>query len=93
VIRAHHEQWNGQGYPDHLKADQIPLAARLLSVVDAYLVMITERPYQHARAAAEALAELQRCAGTQFDPRVVETLIDLLQKTQEQQQRELMTVA
>jgi len=93
VIRAHHEQWNGQGYPDHLKADQIPLAARLISVVDAYLVMITERPYQHARAAAEALAELQRCAGTQFDPRVVETLIDLLQKTQEQQQRELMTVA
>src|SRR5436305_1765253 len=67
VICAHHERWDGQGYPDHLKADQIPLAARLVGVADAYTVMITEKSYQHAFSSAEALGELRRCAGTQFD--------------------------
>jgi HD-GYP domain-containing protein (c-di-GMP phosphodiesterase class II) len=93
VIRAHHERWNGQGYPDRLQSEQIPLAARLIAVVDAYAVMITNRPYQLARPQAEALVELQRCAGSQFDPQVVEALIDLLQGTQDQSQREVVSVA
>lgn len=88
VIRAHHEHWDGQGYPDHLKADQIPLAARLIGVVDAYIAMITDRPYRPARSLADARAELRRCAGTQFDPQFVETLIDLLQEMQQEQEIE-----
>jgi len=93
VIRAHHERWDGQGYPDHLQSEQIPLAARLIAVVDSYAVMITNRPYQLARPQAEVLVELQRCAGSQFDPQVVEAMIGLLQGTQDQSQREVASVA
>jgi HD-GYP domain-containing protein (c-di-GMP phosphodiesterase class II) len=78
VIRAHHERWNGQGYPQQLAGEAIPLGARILSVVDAYLAMIVDRPYSKARAPSTALAELRRCAGSQFDPQVVEALIPLL---------------
>ncbi len=93
VIRAHHERWDGQGYPDHLQSEQIPLAARLIAVVDSYTVMTTDRPYQLARPQAVVLVELQRCAGSQFDPRVVEALVDLLQGRQDQSQREVASVA
>jgi response regulator RpfG family c-di-GMP phosphodiesterase len=93
VIRAHHERWDGQGYPDHLQSEQIPLAARLIAVVDSYTVMITDRPYQPARPQAVALVELQRCAGSQFDPRVVEAFISLQQGIQDQSQREVASVA
>ena len=93
MIRAHHERWDGQGYPDHLQSEQIPLAARLIAVVDSYTVMITDRPYQLARSPAVALVELRRCAGSQFDPLAVETLCELLQERQNQQQREVLHVA
>jgi PAS domain S-box-containing protein len=82
VIRAHHERWDGQGYPDQLAGEAIPLGARILTVVDAYLTMLTDRPYQPARAPAMALAELRRCAGSQFDPRLVEALVQLLLRTE-----------
>ena len=78
VIRSHHERWDGQGYPDHLKGEAIPLGARILKVVDAYLAMTVDRPYQKASAPAAALAELGRCAGSQFDPHVVEAATFLL---------------
>jgi diguanylate cyclase (GGDEF)-like protein len=78
VIRAHHERWDGQGYPDQLAREAIPLAARILAVADAYQAMIVDRPYQPARASAAALAELRRCAGSQFDPQVVEALVHQL---------------
>ena len=74
LIRAHHEQWGGSGYPDGLAGEQIPLGARILAVADAYEAMITDRPYQQAHNEAWALAELRRCAGTQFDPIIVEVL-------------------
>jgi diguanylate cyclase (GGDEF)-like protein/PAS domain S-box-containing protein len=80
VIRAHHERWDGQGYPDHLKGEAIPLGARILTVVDAYVAMTVDRPYQHACAPAAALAELHRCAGSQFDPHVVEAVTFLLRQ-------------
>jgi HD-GYP domain-containing protein (c-di-GMP phosphodiesterase class II) len=67
-----HERWDGCGYPDGVAARAIPLAARIVAVCDAYDAMITERPYQRAMGAASALQELRRCAGTQFDPDVVE---------------------
>jgi two-component system cell cycle response regulator len=78
VIRAHHERWDGQGYPDRLAGEAIPLGARILMVVDAYLAMSIDRPYRKAYAPAVALRELQRCAGSQFDPQVVEALVSLL---------------
>ncbi len=78
VIRAHHERWDGQGYPDHLAGDAIPFGARILMVADAYLAMIADRPYRKACAPSTALAELRRCAKSQFDPQVVEALTLLL---------------
>jgi two-component system cell cycle response regulator len=93
VIQAHHEWWDGCGYPNHLQGEQIPFAARLISVVDAYSVMITDRPYQQACSPAAAVQELRRCAGTQFDPQVVEALILLLERMQAQSQQEAVTIA
>jgi diguanylate cyclase (GGDEF)-like protein len=78
VVRAHHERWDGQGYPDKLLGEAIPLGARIIAVVDAYYAMTTDRPYQPARDAASALAELRDCAGTQFDPTVVQGLERIL---------------
>jgi diguanylate cyclase (GGDEF)-like protein len=78
IVRAHHERWDGTGYPDKLAGETIPLGARIIAVVDAYVTMTTDRPYQKARDSSRAFAELRRCAGTQFDPRVVEALESLL---------------
>jgi diguanylate cyclase (GGDEF)-like protein len=78
VICAHHERWDGQGYPDRLQGEAIPLGARILMVADAYLAMTVDRPYQQARAPAVILAELRRCAGSQFDPQVVTALEQVL---------------
>jgi diguanylate cyclase (GGDEF)-like protein len=71
LVRAHHERWDGAGYPDRLAGDAIPLGARILGVVDAYTAMTVDRPYRAARSAAYASAELRRGAGAQFDPTVV----------------------
>ncbi|MGE5554241.1 MAG: diguanylate cyclase domain-containing protein [Betaproteobacteria bacterium] len=72
IVLHHHERYDGTGYPDRLRCAEIPWLARILSVADAFDAMTTERPYQRAKAVSEALAELRRCAGTQFDPWVVD---------------------
>jgi len=69
----HHEWWNGQGYPLGLSGEEIPLACRILAVADAYDAMTSNRPYRKAMSHEIAIAELKRCAGTQFDPAVVES--------------------
>ncbi|HEX2045567.1 MAG TPA: HD-GYP domain-containing protein [Gaiellaceae bacterium] len=74
LVRSCHERWDGAGYPDGLAADDIPLVARVVCACDAYNAMTTDRPYRNARPEHEALAEMERCSGTQFDPRVVEAL-------------------
>ena len=71
IVLHHHERYNGHGYPHGLKGREIPLGARVVAVADAYHAMVHDRPYQAARSHAEALAELERHAGTQFDPEVV----------------------
>ena len=71
VVLHHHERWDGAGYPDGLRADEIPLGARIIFVVDAFDAMTSDRVYQPKRSAEEALAELERCSGTQFDPGIV----------------------
>jgi diguanylate cyclase (GGDEF)-like protein len=72
LVRASHERWDGNGYPDRLSGGAIPLGARIVAVADAYAAMIAGRPYRSARTPADALAELRTCAGTQFDPAVVD---------------------
>ncbi len=78
LVRASHEWFDGTGYPDRIPGQAIPLGARIISVCDAYVRMTTRQPYQQARSAAEALAELRRCAGSQFDPAVVEVVSELV---------------
>ncbi len=71
IVRSSHERWDGDGYPDRLAGEDIPLGSRIIAVCDAYDAMITTRPYRAGMPAEDALAELRRCAGTQFDPQVV----------------------
>lgn len=78
-IRHHHERWDGTGYPDGLRAVAIPLESRIIAVCDAWDAMISERPYRGAMTPAEAVAELRACAGTQFDPELVEPLVGLVE--------------
>lgn len=74
VVSAHHERWDGGGYPRGLRGDEIPLAARIFAVVDALAAMTHDRPYRRARPLAEALETVQAESGTQFDPRLVEAV-------------------
>ncbi|HZR92486.1 MAG TPA: PAS domain S-box protein [Gaiellaceae bacterium] len=76
LIRASHERPDGSGYPDGLVGDQIPLGARIVAVADAFDAMISDRPYSRARSPEQAIAELERCAGTQFDPAVVDAFVE-----------------
>jgi HD-GYP domain-containing protein (c-di-GMP phosphodiesterase class II) len=78
VVTAHHERWDGDGYPRGLAGDRIPLAARIVAVADAYLAMCEDRPYRDRLTEGEALRELQDGAGTQFDPACVEALVTLV---------------
>jgi HD-GYP domain-containing protein (c-di-GMP phosphodiesterase class II) len=71
LVGAHHERWDGRGYPDGLSGEAIPLASRVISVCDAYEAMISGRPYRSSLSARHALAELTAGAGSQFDPQVV----------------------
>ena len=77
IIRAHQERFDGSGYPDGLRADAIPRIARIISVADAYVAMTDERVYRKARSHQAALAEIQSCAGTQFDPSVVDAFLTI----------------
>jgi putative nucleotidyltransferase with HDIG domain len=81
VVRHHHERFDGTGYPAGLRGEEIPLLARVLSVTDAYEAMIADRPYRCSLSAEDAVRELRRCAGTHFDPRVVDALIGVLTET------------
>jgi HD-GYP domain-containing protein (c-di-GMP phosphodiesterase class II) len=72
LVRSSHERWDGTGYPDKLSEQAIPLGARVVGVADAFDAMTSERPYSPGVAPSVALAELRRCAGSQFDPVVVE---------------------
>jgi putative nucleotidyltransferase with HDIG domain len=78
VVRHHHERYDGTGYPAGLRGEEIPILARVLSVTDAYEAMTADRPYRTGLSHEGAIAELRRCAGTDFDPRVVEALIEVL---------------
>ncbi|MGH8571500.1 MAG: HD-GYP domain-containing protein, partial [Gammaproteobacteria bacterium] len=78
IVRSCHERWDGTGYPDALRGEEIPLESRIVFAADAYNAMTTNRPYRGAMAQAEALEELRAGAGTQFDPSVVEALSEVI---------------
>jgi len=75
LVRSSHERWDGDGYPDRLAGEAIPLGARIIAVCDAFDAMTSERPYAASVEPAKAVAEIQRCAGTQFDPAVVNAFV------------------
>jgi two-component system cell cycle response regulator len=78
LVRSSHERWDGGGYPDGLRGDEIPLGARVVAVCDAFDAMTAERPYREPISESEAVQELRRCAGTQFDPMVVDAFCRVL---------------
>lgn len=78
VVRSHHERWDGRGYPDGLEGDDIPLLARMFTLIDVYDALTSERPYKSAWTHADAIAEIQAQADEQFDPELVPTFVDLV---------------
>ena len=78
IVRSHHEHWDGNGYPDRLAGEEIPLLARIVACSDALNAMTTDRPYRKALLLDVAIAELRSKAGSQFDPSVVEALLDVI---------------
>jgi HD-GYP domain-containing protein (c-di-GMP phosphodiesterase class II) len=78
VVAAHHERWDGRGYPDGLAGRDIPPEARLIAILDGYDAMREERPYKRARSHEDALEELLRCAGTQYDPQMTRHVVSVL---------------
>jgi diguanylate cyclase (GGDEF)-like protein/putative nucleotidyltransferase with HDIG domain len=78
LVYHHQERWDGTGYPQHLRGDDIPLGARIIAAADAYHAIRSDRPYRSGRSHREAMKELRRCSGEQFDPRVVEALLAVL---------------
>jgi diguanylate cyclase (GGDEF)-like protein len=78
IVRSSHERWDGTGYPDRIGGDSIAIGARVVAVADAFCAMTEDRPYATSRTREEAIAELRRCAGTQFDPAVVDAFVTAL---------------
>jgi diguanylate cyclase (GGDEF)-like protein/PAS domain S-box-containing protein len=78
-VLYHHECWDGTGYPNNLKGEEIPLISRIVSIVDAYVVMIDGRPYKKKKSKIEAINELKICSGTQFDPELTNIFIEIIE--------------
>ncbi|MEJ5228732.1 MAG: HD domain-containing phosphohydrolase [Pseudothermotoga sp.] len=84
IVRHHHERFDGNGYPDGLRAEQIPIESRIIAVVDAYDAMTSDRPYRKRLSDQQAIEELKKNAGSQFDPLVANTFIDILKESQKE---------
>ncbi len=81
-VLYHHERWDGAGYPSGKAGQEIPLEARLLAIADAFDAMTSDRPYRRALSQEHALAEIERCAGTQFDPELARVFLELFTQTE-----------
>ena len=79
IVEQHHERYDGKGYPGGIKGEQISLGARIMAVADSFDAMVTDRPYRKALTKKEAIAELKNCSGTQFDPKVVEVFLKVIE--------------
>jgi len=80
LVRSSHERYDGSGYPDQLAGEAIPFGASIIAVCDAFDAMTSTRPYRAALSVGDALAELRRCSGSQFHPRVVRAFCDLIER-------------
>lgn len=80
LVKHHHERWDGKGYPDGLVGESIPLAARILTLADTMDVLCSDRPYRSTLSFREVQEEITRCSGTQFDPKLVEALFEVMQE-------------
>src|SRR5262249_29407107 len=78
LVRHHHEHWDGSGYPEGMSRTEIPLGARIIAIADAYDTIISDRTYKKGRSQDGAMAELERCAGTQFEATLVRLFVDTL---------------
>ena len=76
-VKTHHEKWDGSGYPEGLKGEDIPLAGRIIALADTYDAMTSTRPYRTALSHETAINEIKRCSGTQFDPKLDEIFVSL----------------
>lgn len=88
-VLHHHERWDGKGYPHKLSGSDIPLGARIIAVADAFDTMITDRPYRAGRNMTQALEQIRRGGGTQFDPSLAEAFLQLFAEHREQRVRRL----
>jgi putative nucleotidyltransferase with HDIG domain len=88
MVRHHHEHFDGRGYPDRLQGEQIPIGARLLTVADCFDTMVSDRSYKKGRTFDEAVDELRRCGGTQFDPSLVQAFVQSLEALGDPRKRE-----
>src|SRR2546421_3189128 len=82
-VLYHHERWDGAGYPSGRSGEEIPLEARVLAVADAFDAMTSDRPYRPALSREDALAEVERCSGTQFDPQIVRVFLELFAEAEQ----------
>jgi putative nucleotidyltransferase with HDIG domain len=81
-VLYHHERWDGDGYPSGKAGEEIPIEARVLAIADAFDAMTSDRPYRRALSRGEALAEVERCAGTQFDPDIARVFLELFDEAE-----------
>lgn len=81
-VLFHHERWDGDGYPTRRTGEDIPVEGRLLAIADAFDAMLSTRPYRKPLAHAEAVDEIRRCSGTQFDPTLVEAFLDVVESSE-----------
>jgi putative nucleotidyltransferase with HDIG domain len=84
-VLYHHERWDGTGYPTGKAGEEIPLEARVLAVADAFDAMTSDRPYRRALTREEALGEVERCAGTQFDPEIARVFLELFRGLEDEE--------
>ena len=83
LVLYHHEKYDGTGYPSGLKGSEIPYLARILTVVDSFDAMTSNRPYNRRKSYEEAIKELRRCSGTQFDPEIAEAFIEVIKENKD----------
>ena len=93
IVLHHHERWDGAGYPSGLRGEDSPLGARIIFVVDAYDAMTSDRVYRPRLSHEEAVDELRRCSGTQFDPLIVDAFVEELEETPEVTEEAVLLLA
>ena len=80
MVKHHHEYFDGSGYPQRLVGEQIPLGARIIAIADAFDTITSERAYKKPRSTEDALAEIERCAASQFDPKFVQSFVEIMRR-------------